>query len=65
MNEEKRPADIVSVKMTQYILEDACDEISKLSPEEINQFLEQIENKNFRNYLQKEIFDRLGKIKKK
>lgn len=59
----KQPVDIVSVKMTQYLIEDFCEELAELPPEEINKYLEQFEKENFRNYLQKEIFTLLEKKK--
>lgn len=50
-----------SIEVATQVLDEVVEELIKLSPEEINDFLKTIENKNLANYFEKEIYSKLTK----
>lgn len=50
-----------SIEVATQVLDEVVEELIKLSPEEINDFLKTIENKNLANYFEKEIYNKMSK----
>lgn len=55
----------ITYQVAQMVLEELCDDMAKKSTNEINEFLNGVEDSNLRTYLEKQIITKLSEKKEK
>lgn len=55
----------ITYQVAQMVLEELCDDMANKSTNEINEFLNGVEDSNLRTYLEKQIITKLSEKKEK